>query len=277
MTNGSFSAVDRLAYAVVSAAMTAMLFAGSLFAQVSPGASYEDLLQRYVVVSADGVNRVDYARWHASTQDRKALDGVISTAALQKPSTMARNEQFAYWANLYNAITLKVILDAFPVKSIRDIKSSGVWLDPKAFIGPWVTKRVTVEGKELSLDDIEHQILRPQMKDARVHYSVNCASYGCPNLLPKPWRAATLEADLDAAARAFVNHPRAVTVKPDGAVHVSSIYTWFKSDFGGTDAGVLDHLRKYAEPDLAARLSKATAITGDSYDWGLNAAASAKN
>jgi hypothetical protein len=183
---------------------------------------------------------------------------------------MSRAEALAYWGNLYNAVTLKVVIDRYPVASIRDIKG-GSWLDPKAYLGPWREPRVTVEGgRRLSLDDIEHAIMRPTFKDPRVHYVVNCASYGCPNLMERAWRAATLEADLEAAARAYVNHPRGVAVLPSGALRVSSIYRWFIEDFGGTDDGVLAHLRSHAAPALAQRLAGTPSIAEHDYDWSLN-------
>jgi hypothetical protein len=232
-------------------------------------AAFDSLLARYVVLGSDGVNRVDYARWKSSGPDVASLDQFIQSQSALAPSKMSKPEQLAYWANLYNAITLKVIVDAYPVASIRDIKSKGVWLDPKAFTGPWVEKRVTVEGRELSLDEIEHAILRPQFKDPRVHYSVNCASFGCPNLRAVAWKAATLEADLDAAARAYVNHPRGAAVE-GGALKVSSIYKWFQGDFGGSSAGVIAHLEAYAEPGLAKKLDGVKAVGSDDYDWSLN-------
>jgi hypothetical protein len=129
---------------------------------------------------------------------------------------------------------------------------------------------VTVEGKRMSLDDIEHGTMRPFFRDPRVHYAVNCASIGCPNLWPRVWRAATLEAELDAAAAAYVNHPRGVTVLPDGRLRISSIYTWFREDFGGNEAGVIAHLRQFAAPPLSQRLSGRTSIAEDAYDWALN-------
>jgi hypothetical protein len=236
----------------------------------------DGLLKRYVTKSDDGVNRVDYGAWKNASADRTALDQFIDAETRQKPSQLSSPQQLAYWANLYNAITLKVILDAYPVKSIRDIKSKGAWLDPKAFTGPWVQKRVTVEGRELSLDEIEHSILRPTFKDPRVHYAVNCASFGCPNLPMKAWRAETLEADLDAAARDFVNHPRGASVEP-GGLKVSSIYKWFQADFGGSDAGVVAHFKKYANPELGKKLEKVSTITSDSYDWSLNETATVKS
>jgi hypothetical protein len=191
-------------------------------------------------------------------------------AAGQRPSAMPRAMSFAFWANLYNALTLLVVLRRHPLRSIRDIRSTGVPFDPQGWTGPWRTRLVTVEGRALSLDNIEHDIMRPTFRDPRVHYAVNCASIGCPNLLPRLWRAATLERELDEAAAAYVNHPRGVTVLADGRLRTSSIYTWFREDFGGTEAGVVAHLRRHAAPALAGRLSDATRIADHVYDWALN-------
>ena len=228
------------------------------------------LLARHVVPHPDGVTRLRYAAWKASASDMGALDGWITAAAARRPSTMTRMEAFAFWANLYNALTLKVVLDRYPVRSIREIRSTGVPFDPRQFNGPWRTRLVTIEGQRMSLDDIEHETMRPTFRDPRVHYAVNCASIGCPNIWPRAWRAATLEAELDTAAAAFVNHPRGATVLPDGRLRVNSIYHWFKEDFSGNDAGVLAHLRRYAAPALAARLAAVTAVADHVYDWTLN-------
>jgi hypothetical protein len=228
------------------------------------------LLGRHVTAHTDGVNRVRYAAWKASGADLAPLDSWIAEASARRPSAMPRAEAFAFWANLYNALTLRVVLGRHPVRSIRDIRSTGVGLDPRALTGPWRTPLVTVEGRVLSLDGIEHGVMRPTFADPRVHYAVNCASIGCPNLLPRAWRAATLERDLDAAAADFVNHPRGVSALADGRVRASSIYRWFREDFGGTDEGVLAHLRRHARPELARRLAGATAIAEHAYDWALN-------
>jgi len=254
------------------AAVILALLAGLGAAMAAPDdAAYDRLLAKYVVASSDGVNRVNYAAWKANAADVAALDGYIASIEATALSKLPRNEQFAAWANLYNAVTLKVVIAEYPVKSIRDIKSTGT-LDPKALIGPWVTKRVTVEGRKYSLDDIENAVLRANWKEPRVHYAVNCASYGCPNLQPKAWRGASLDADLTAAAKAYVNHPRGVSVAGD-ALHTSSIYKWFKTDFDA-DGGVLAHLQKYADADLAAALAKNARIAGDDYSWALNAVGS---
>lgn len=219
------------------------------------------LLEKYLVVSEDGVNRFRYGS--VTTEDRTALKNYIGALASVEVADLNRSEQFAYWANLYNAATLEVVLDAYPVRSIRQIKPTLI------SIGPWKKEVVTVGGKALSLDDIEHGILRKVWSDPRVHYSVNCASIGCPNLRPLPLTGATLDADLEAAARDFINHPRGALVK-DGKLTVSSIYKWFQVDFGGSDAGVIAHLKKYAEPELAAQLEGVNKISKDAYDWALN-------
>ena len=153
----------------------------------------------------------------------------------------------------------------YPVDSIQDVDIS-----PGLFSsGPWGAELIAVEDEVLTLDDIEHRILRPLWGDPRIHYAVNCASIGCPNLQGRAWRAATLDADLEAAATAYVNHDRGFTVD-DGDLVVSSIYDWFIADFGGNDEGVLRHLAQYASPDRQAILQSAKRISDHRYDWALN-------
>lgn len=229
-------------------------------------AVWDKLLKTYVKPGADGLNRVDYAAFKRS--GHSALKDYVARLQKVDPARLDRKEQFAYLANLYNAKTIDIVLDAYPVNSIKDISLGGGLF--AAFTGgPWKAKVVRVKGMELSLDDIEHAILRPVFKDARVHYAVNCASIGCPNLATEAFTGANLVALLDAGARAYVNHPRGVTVS-GGRVKTSSIYSWFKEDFGGNDRGVLAHLRKYAEPGLKAKLDRVDAIDGHAYDWRLN-------
>lgn len=230
-------------------------------------AAWDGLLRRHVVTAPGAVNSVDYAAWKASP-DRATLKAVIKNLEAADPVTLDRPEQFAFWANLYNAKTIDVILDAYPVKSIKDINLGG-GLAAAVTGGPWKAKTLKVAGEALSLDDIEHGILRPFFKDPRVHYAVNCASIGCPNLMPEAFTGEKLEAQLDAAAGAYVNHPRGVKVT-GRAVRASSIYDWFQADFGGDESGVLAHLRKHAAPELAATLKGIESIDGYDYDWRLN-------
>ena len=227
-------------------------------------AQWDVLLDAYITQSDDGVNRFDYARLAASDDDQAALQAYIGALEATPVSTLDRDAQYAFWANAYNALTVELIVENWPVDSIRQIK-------PHPFsIGPWRMTVATFEGVEMSLDDIEHETLREDWSDPRVHYAVNCASIGCPNLQTRAFRAETLDAQLDAGAIAYVNDPRGVTVVGDGRVEVSRIYKWFREDFGDSNEGVLEHLRAYAQDDLKAQLEDAR-IVGHAYDWAINA------
>ncbi|MEZ5930855.1 MAG: DUF547 domain-containing protein [Alphaproteobacteria bacterium] len=221
------------------------------------------VLERCLVTGSDGINRFAYDK--AAGKAGPELDAYLERMAALPISTYSRPEQMAYWINLYNALTVKVVLDHYPVDSIRDIDiSPGLFSD-----GPWGKKLLTIEQERVSLDDIEHQILRPIWKDPRVHYGVNCASIGCPNLQPVPFGAERLDRQLDDAAIEFVNHRRAVEVSGD-SVRASSIYDWFQADFGDSEQGVIAHLKAYAEPDLAMKLEGVGDIGDYHYDWRLN-------
>ena len=236
-----------------------------------PGAApdhsaWDGLLKAYVKPGADGLNRVDYAAFKSA--GHATLKAYLERMQRIDPAALTPKQQFAFFANLYNAKTIDIVLDHYPVKSIKDISLGGGLLTIITG-GPWKATVVRVAGVDLSLDDIEHAILRPVFKDPRVHYAVNCASVGCPNLAAEALTASKLEAQLDAGARAFVNHPRGIAVSGRN-VTASSIYTWFKADFGGTNAAVLDHVRKYAAPELAKSLAGISDIASFDYDWRLN-------
>ena len=224
---------------------------------------WDTLLKTYVRLGPDGVNRFAYSRLSAS--DAQQLHGYVRRLTDMKISDHSRPEQFAYWINLYNALTIQVVITHYPVKSIREIKLEGSGFGG----GPWDAKLVTVEGENLSLNDIEHRILRPIWRDPRIHYAVNCASIGCPNLRQDAYTGDTVNRVLESAARDFVNNPRGVTIE-DGDIIISSIYSWFRPDFGGSDEGILDHLRRYAGPTLKSKLKGRSTIFDHHYDWGLN-------
>ncbi|PIW27129.1 MAG: DUF547 domain-containing protein [Rhodospirillales bacterium CG15_BIG_FIL_POST_REV_8_21_14_020_66_15] len=223
-------------------------------------------LDRYLSVRSKDANRIDYAA--VTPADKAALAGYLADLQAVAVSRLNRAEQLAFWVNLYNALTVSLILDHWPVSSIRDIDiSPGLFAD-----GPWGKKLVSIEGERLALDDIEHRILRPIWRDPRIHYAVNCASIGCPDLASRPYTADTADRMLTAGAEAYVNDPRGAHVDADGRLTVSAIYDWFIDDFGGTRAGVLAHLGHYAAPDLKARLAGRARIDGHAYDWRINAA-----
>ena len=223
-------------------------------------AAWTELLSRYVVESEDGINRFDYGGLNANTEHRAALDTYIDSFTTLEFGALTPDEGFAAWSNLYNAVTVRHILDRYPVRSIR----TGY------IIGPWKEVKTIAGGREVSLDDIEHKILRVEWSDPRVHYAVNCAALGCPNLQTRAWEAATLDADLDAAARAYVNDPRGVQIRSRGGLKVSRIYKWFIEDFGDSEAGVIAHLELYAEPELKAAIAANRDIRQHAYDWSLN-------
>lgn len=224
---------------------------------------WQQFLASYLVEAEDGINRVRYGR--VEKEDRQLLKSYLNNLSHQHVVSLNRNEQRAFWINLYNALTIEVILEHYPVSSIRDIDISPGWFSD----GPWGKKLFKVEGVAMSLDDIEHRILRPVWKDPRIHYAVNCASLGCPNLQPEPYTSQNGELLLERSAHDYINHARGVRFDKGGLV-VSSIYKWFKGDFGGGDEGVIKHLRRYAEPDLQSLLAWIEKIEDDEYDWSLN-------
>lgn len=224
--------------------------------------AFDAFLAKYRVMGADGVVRIAYG---AVTQaDKSTLQSYIDELSGVPISTYDRDAQFAYWINLYNAATIDLILDHYPLDSIVDVPLGGIFS-----FGPWGADILTVEGEAISLNDIEHRILRPIWQDSRVHYVINCASIGCPNVPALALRADDLDRTMEAAARAYVNNPRGARVE-DGALTVSSIYVWFESDFVRSHGSVIAHLRAFADPETRERLRGIETVSDDAYDWSLN-------
>jgi hypothetical protein len=202
-----------------------------------------------------GINRVSYSG--VSDNHLQSLHAYLESLQAVMVSSLNRDEQMAYWINLYNAVTVKLILDHYPISSIRKISS------------PWDRKLLEIEGEKVSLNDIEHRILRPIWKDNRIHYAVNCASLGCPNLQREAFSAKNLDRLLNRSARQYINHPRGVRFE-GSKLHTSSIFKWYRSDFGGSVESLVEHLGEFAEADLARRLEGFRGDVSDSYDWSLN-------
>jgi Protein of unknown function, DUF547 len=225
--------------------------------------AWEAFLMRYLRIGSDGVHRVAYAA--VTPPDRAALDAYIERLAALPISTYNRAEQMAYWINLYNALTVRLVLDHYPIDSIRDIDAgSGPGLGEA-----WDEKLIEVEGMSISLNDIEHRILRPIWHDPRVHYALSCAAVGCANLQPEPFQGDRLEHQLNEAAMAYINDPRCIQIEGD-RLGLSSIYRWYRQDFGGSDRAIINHLMAYAAPKLAMTLERFDRITDDGFDWRLN-------
>ena len=226
---------------------------------------WDAFLMRYVRIGAEGVHRVAYGE--VTPADRALLDRYVAYLAGLPISEYARAEQMAYWINLYNALVVRLVAEHYPIASIRDVGPPGA---PGA--GPWRLELVEVEGLALSLYDIAHRILRPIWRDPRVHYALSCGAVGCPNLQPEPFEADQLERQLSEAAMAYINHARCIRIEDD-QLGLSSLYRWYRDDFGGTDRAVINHLMAYAEPALAIKLQGFDRISDAGFDWRLNDAA----
>ena len=230
---------------------------------------WDAFLATYVVAGADGVHRVRYGE--VDPGGLAQLAAYLADCKRVAISAYRRDEQYAFWLNLYNAVTVRTVLEHYPVRSVRNVGLVPSWLGG----GPWDTPRIRVEDEPLSLNDIEHRILRRSWRDARIHYAINCGAVGCPNLQRSAFRGAGVGAALDAAATAFVNDPRGIRFDGD-RLSACRIFSWFREDFGSTDTALLDHLRRCAAPALRARLEGRTRIDHYHYDWSLNDAAAAR-
>ena len=224
--------------------------------------AWANVLSRYLNTSTDsGIYLFDYAA--VTSADRQQLQSYVDYLASQPVLRLTAQQQQAYWINLYNALTVALIVDNPGVASIRDIK------DGFFSLGPWNRELVTVDGVALTLNDIEHRILRPLYRDARVHFAVNCASLGCPDLQAVPFTADNLDALMDSAARAFLAHPRGLTIE-DEAITVSTIFKWFDEDFGDSKAAVLSWIADYAPEGSAEEVRGWAGKVRYEYDWDLN-------
>jgi hypothetical protein len=224
--------------------------------------AYDSLLRAHVKPDGQGYNRVDYRGVKAQIG---ALRAYIVDLQSVDPVALSVDEAHAYWINLYNARTLEVVADAYPVKSIKSINLGGSFLFGS---GPWKAKLMRVNGVELSLDDVEHEIVRALFNDPMSHYGLNCASYSCPNLATRAYTGANISALLRQTGTDYVNHPRGVTVN-NNRITASKIYSWYAGDFGGR-GNLKAHWTALAAPQKAALIADAR-ISGYEYDWSINA------
>lgn len=227
---------------------------------------FQKFLTHNVYKSAPGINLVHYSQ--VTPQDKTRLKAYLNQLSHVPISQYNRNEQLAYWINLYNALTIETVLQHYPVKSIRDIKLGG-WLASLFSSGPWDAKLIKIDGVPVSLNDIEHRIIRPIWNDPRTHYALNCASYSCPNLQKQPYTGKTVNRMLTQAAKEYINSPRGVLIKGNKLI-VSSIFDWYQEDFGKDQQTVIDHLKRYAKSQLRQQLNQFHSISAYRYDWRLN-------
>ncbi len=203
------------------------------------------LLKEFVNKKGD----VAYARFKTK---EKELNDYLDYLGENAPATnWTHNETLAYYINMYNAATVALILENYPIKSIKDI-----WR-------PWGQNRVKVGDKTISLGDIEHKILR-KMNEPRIHFAINCASFSCPKLVNEAYTPDKMEKQLQAATFNFINDPGKNKIT-ENSLELSAIFKWYKSDFTEKRS-----LITYLQPYTKISLKKDAKITYVSYDWQLN-------
>ncbi|MEK8022580.1 MAG: DUF547 domain-containing protein [Candidatus Hydrogenedentota bacterium] len=217
---------------------------------------YDALLRKYVVNG-----RVRYRDWKKAPADREALDLYVASFATAPVARMQSNTKLAFYINAYNAITLKSILDAYPIKSIKDI--------PEV----WDRNTWRVGGENVSLNDIEHKIIRPTWKDARVHFALVCAAKGCPPLINRAYNGLVIRQDLIEVTTKFIGDPKRTTIDYTKKIlSLSRLFDWYKDDFIANEGSLPGFLAKYisdpaAQSDLRRGVWKVQHLD---YDWALN-------
>lgn len=216
---------------------------------------WDDLLGDYV----DEKGTVDYKGF---VKDKERLSKYLDLLSANPPAKeWSKNEKLAYWINAYNAFTIKLIVDNYPVESIRDLHPT---VSIPLVNTVWHIEFFKIGGQDMNLNTIEHLILRKDFEEPRIHFAIVCASKSCPKLLNKAFEADKLEAQLDAQARAFVNDNFRNQISTD-KVLLSKLFSWFKGDF--TKKGsLIDFINQYSETPINKELK----IDYLDYDWTLN-------
>ncbi|MFH6959564.1 DUF547 domain-containing protein [Flavobacterium aquidurense] len=206
---------------------------------------WNTLLQKHV----SNKGNVDYKGFQ---KDADELKSYLDELAKNVPTkSWTKNAVLAYWINTYNAFTVKLILDNYPTKSIKDISD------------PWGKKFFTLGTKKYSLEEIEHEILR-KMDEPRIHFAINCASFSCPNLSNEAYTSATLDKQLTDAAKSFIADKTKNTITKDKVV-ISKIFDWFSGDFK-KKGSVIDFLNQYS----TLKINPNAKISYKEYNWKLN-------
>lgn len=220
---------------------------------------WADLLEKHVSYET---GRVDYAAF--KKEDEAQLEDYLKVLKTVDRSELTRNERLAFYINLYNSATIKLILESYPWNdSIRDI---GGLLE-----SPFKIEFINLEGKQYSLDEIEHDILRKEYNDPRIHFALNCASVSCPPLYDKPYAGAKIDEQLDMVTRRFLNDPRRTWIDED-TLYLSKVMEWYEDDFV-VAGGVVPFVKKYADGAFEKNLKEVgddIDVEFQDYDWSLN-------
>lgn len=208
---------------------------------------------------SSGVREFDYVG--VSDIDKTKLANYLTYLQTIDPRNYNRLEQTAYWANLYNALTIDLILKHYPLDSIKNI-GDGI-------TGPWNMALINIANTPLTLNQIEHGILRGIFKDKRIHYVINCASIGCPDLPAIPLTSKNIERQLELGAFRFINQDKGMRFNENKLI-LSNIYNWFSVDFGENELELLRHLSQYATPKKQEKLRNFKGDIDFDYNWKLN-------
>ena len=207
--------------------------------------SWDTFLKKYVSASGD----VDYKSIKANKKELEAITKTFSATTVL--TSWSKNDQLAFWINAYNVFTIDLVVNHYPIKSIQNLDGGKTW----------DVKRIEIGGKKYSLNNIENDIIRPQFKDARIHFAVNCAAKSCPPILNSAFFGKTLDEQLDAVTKKFISNTKYQNIT-SGKMTLSKIFDWYKVDFGD----IFTFINKYS----TIKVNKNTAIVYKEYDWSLN-------
>lgn len=206
------------------------------------------------------VNNKGFVDYKGFIKDSNALNSYLNMLSSNAPSaSWTKEEKLAFWINAYNAFTVKLITDHYPVKSIKDIGSK---IQIPFVNTPWQKKFIPMDGKIIKLDDIENKILRKDFEEPRIHFSIVCASISCPKLRNEAYEATKMEAQLTDQAKAFLSDP---TRNKPSENKLSPIFKWFGGDFEKNGNKKIDFINKYSPVKVDE-----SKIAYLGYDWGLN-------
>lgn len=210
--------------------------------------AFTNLLKQHVTEKG----MVDYVGFK---KDKAKLDEYISSLQANPPqASWSKNESMAYWINAYNAFTIRLIIENYPVKSIMKINAGK----------PWDLAFIEIDNKKYTLNGIENDILRKEYNDARIHFAINCASISCPKLATQAYEAATLDKQLNESTKIFINNPSKNNLSPS-VIAVSKIFDWFKDDFKSY-GGIIPFINKYSN----TKINSNAGVTFKDYNWNLN-------
>ena len=217
--------------------------------------AFDKVLKKYV-------NERGMVNYKGLKADQNGLNQYLDQLSKNPPKGLAKADQMAYWINAYNAYTIRLVLDHYPVQSIKDIGSK---IKIPFVTTPWAAKFFTIGGDKMSLDNIEHGKLRKEFDDPRIHFAIVCASMSCARLRNEAYTAARLERQLEDQGRDFVNNPAKNKVGKDAA-QLSKYFDWYKGDWNAKGQSVANWVNKYATTKIDAQ----TKITYLDYNWKLN-------